>query len=201
MGGVKIFFWKICDQIFFFFENWGKKFWIQLFSKNFIHNTTFWQEIWIQNDFSFHLICILSMFVENHHFSKICMSKLENLCVKLGHFGVTLRKNYGSYEVAQSFYRCTKIPSFIWHHVWTDLGRTLGRRSLKSLLGRFHPPPLYRSTRKPTLIRVKLQKWVKNATKLNAVIILTVKRFYQEYIRIQLWHLWPSTYVNFVGIS
>ena len=89
-------------------------------------------------------------------FQKSVCQKLENLSVKLGHFGVTLRKNYCSYEVAQSFYRCTKIPSFIWHHVWTDLGRILGRRSLKSLSGRFHPPPLYRSTRKPTLIRVNV---------------------------------------------
>ena len=88
-------------------------------------------------------------------FQKFVCQKLKNLCVKLGHFGVTLRKNYGSYEVAQSFYRCTKIPKFIWDHVWTDLGKNLGLRSFKSLSGRFQPPPLYRSTRKPTLIRVK----------------------------------------------
>ena len=87
-------------------------------------------------------------------FQKFVCQKLENLCVKLGHFGVTLRKNYGSYEVAQSFYRCTKIPSFIWDHVWTDLGKNLGLRSSKSLSGRFYPPPLYRWTWKPTLIRV-----------------------------------------------
>ena len=89
-------------------------------------------------------------------FQKFVCQKLENLCVKLGHFGVTLRKNYGSYEVAQSFYRCTKIPSFIWDHVWTDLGKNLGLRSSKRLSGRFYPPPLYRWTWKPTLIRVKV---------------------------------------------
>ena len=66
-------------------------------------------------------------------FQKFVCQKLENPCVKLGHFGVTLRKNYGSYKVAQSFYRCKKIPNFIWDHVWTDLGRNLGRRSPKSL--------------------------------------------------------------------
>ena len=42
-------------------------------------------------------------------FQKSVCQKLENLSIKLGHFGVTLRKNYGSYEVAQSFYRCKKI--------------------------------------------------------------------------------------------
>ena len=89
-------------------------------------------------------------------FQKSVCQKLKNLSVKLGHFGVNLRKNYGSYKVAQSFYRCAKIPSFIWDHVWTDLGRNLDHRSPKSLSGRFHPPSLYRSTGKPTLIRVKI---------------------------------------------
>ena len=88
-------------------------------------------------------------------FQKSECQKLKNLSVKLGHFGVNLRKNYGSYKVAQSFYRCAKIPSFILDHVWTALGRNLDHRSPKSLSGRFHPPPLYRSTGKPTLIRVK----------------------------------------------
>ena len=73
-------------------------------------------------------------------FQKLVCQKLENLSVKLGHFGVNWRKNYGLCEVAQSLYRCAKIPSFIWDHVWTDLGRNLGRRRSKSLSGRFHPP-------------------------------------------------------------
>ena len=89
---------------------------------------------------------------------KSVRQKLENLYVKLSYFGVTFWKNWGSYEVAQSFYRCTKILSFIWDHVWTDLGKYFGCRSSKSLSGIFHPPSLYRSTGKPTLIRVNFRK-------------------------------------------
>ena len=108
-------------------------------------------------------------------FQNFVCQKFKNPCVKLGHFGVTLQKNYGSYEVAQSFYRCKKIPSFIWDYVWTDLGKDLGPRSSKSLSGRFHPPPLYRSTWEPTLIRVFTNYTIKFHNPIYACyLVLTV---------------------------
>ena len=74
-GGCKNFFWKICDRIFFSFENWSKKVLNPIFSKKIIHNSTFWQKIWIQNNFSFHLIWILSILIENYNSLKIDMQK------------------------------------------------------------------------------------------------------------------------------
>ena len=62
LGGCKKKFLKNLRLKFFFRRKLKKKFfWNPIFSKNFIHNSTFWHQIWIQNDFSFHLICILSM--------------------------------------------------------------------------------------------------------------------------------------------
>ena len=112
----------------------AKKFEIQLFQK--ISDTI----ILFDSKYEFRIISAFIWFAycpckwEIIIFQKLAGQKLENLSVKLGDFDVTLRKNYGSYEVAQSFYRCTKIPSFIWDHVWTDLGRNLGLRISKSLL-------------------------------------------------------------------
>ena len=61
MGGCRKKFLKNFWSIFFSFKNWSNKFRNQIFSKKIIHNSTFRQQIWVQNDFSFHLICILSM--------------------------------------------------------------------------------------------------------------------------------------------
>ena len=55
-------FEKFAIKFFFSLENWRKKFWNRIFSKNFIHNSTFWLQIWIQDDFSFH--CYLSAQVQ-----------------------------------------------------------------------------------------------------------------------------------------
>ena len=44
--------------------------------------------------------------------------KLENLDVKLSYFGITLKNKYVSWDVAQSFYGCIKIPSWILDHNW-----------------------------------------------------------------------------------
>ena len=42
----------------------------------------------------------------------------KNFGNKLGHFDLTLHQNYGSYDVAQGFYRLIKMPSFILDHFW-----------------------------------------------------------------------------------
>ena len=112
------FFWKICDRNFFSFENWKKKFFeIQFFQK------ISYIIVLFDSKYEFRMI---SAFIWYAYcpcrwkiiiFQKFASQKLENFSVKLGHFGVNLRKNYSSYKVAQSFYRCAKIPSFIWDHV------------------------------------------------------------------------------------
>ena len=143
MGVVKNFFWKICDRNFFFLRKFRQKnFEFQFFQKISYTILLFDRKYEFRMISAFiwyaYCLCLWRIII----FQKFVPQKLENPCVKLGHFGVTLRKNYGSYEVAQSFYRCTKIPSFIWDHVWTDLGKNLGLRSSKSLSGKFYPPSL-----------------------------------------------------------
>ena len=79
------------------------------------------------------------MYLEKYTlFHKSISQKLETFSVKIIFFGVAL-KNYSSEDVAQSFYRCKKVPSFTCNHVLNDLVEKLGRRSSKSPSGRFPP--------------------------------------------------------------
>ena len=133
---------KLRSNFFFHLKTEAKNFEIQFFQKNSYTIILFESK---------HEFKMISAFVWCAYcpfrwkiiiFQKSVCQKLENLSVKLGYFGVTLRKNYCSYEVAQSFYRCTKMLCFIWDHAWTDFGKKLGLKSSKSLSSRFHPTPI-----------------------------------------------------------
>ena len=94
LGGCKKNFWKICDRNFFFLRKLEKKFFeIQFFQK--ISYTIVLFDI----KYEFRMI---SAFIWYAYcpcrwkiiiFQKSACQKLENFSVKLGHFGVALRKN------------------------------------------------------------------------------------------------------------
>ena len=70
--------WKILrSKKIFFCKNEIENFQKFNFRKYFLSNSTFQYQISIWNDFSFHLMYILSILVKNYRFSKICVLKAE----------------------------------------------------------------------------------------------------------------------------
>ena len=66
------------SKIFFFVKSESKILKNSIFKKFYKSNCTFYYEISIWNDFSFHLMYILSILVKNYRFSKIYILKAEN---------------------------------------------------------------------------------------------------------------------------
>ena len=72
--------------------------------------------------------------------------------VRLIDFSSILQKSYGWLDVFQRLYRWIKMPAFIWdlfYFIWMKFGDIFAKCVI------LIPPP-YRSTKKPTLIRVKI---------------------------------------------
>ena len=72
--------------------------------------------------------------------------------VRLIDFSPFYKENYCWLDVFQRLYRWIKMPAFIWdlsYLIWIKFGDMLAKCAT------LYTPPLYRSTKKPTLIRVK----------------------------------------------
>ena len=109
--------WKILrSKKNFFCKNEIKNFQKSNFRKFFLSNSTFQYQISIWNDFSFHLMYILSILVKNYRFSKIDSWKIHAL--RWGYFGATLLKYSESQNGFQWFYRRMNMPNVIWDHFW-----------------------------------------------------------------------------------
>ena len=82
LGGCIKKIWKIlCSKKIFFCKNEIKNFQKFNFHKYFLSNSTFQYQISIWNDFSFHLMYILSILVKNYIFSKIFVLEAENFAL------------------------------------------------------------------------------------------------------------------------
>ena len=110
----KYFLKNLRSKFFYPLKIKEKNFGNPIFSKNFLKIVLF------QTKFEFRIILAFTWCTYCPYrwkiFSKINMPK--NFGNKLGHFGRTLHQNYGSYDVAQGFYRLIKMPSFILDHFW-----------------------------------------------------------------------------------
>ena len=122
--GLYNFFLKFLCSNFFFFKKRGQKFWNHFFQKNFYTIKFF------DDKFEFRMFLAFIWYIV-HKDEKSWIFKNyqgEKLGVILSYFAAPLRHTYSPY---QSLNRLVMIQSFIWDHVWTDMGQ-------KWLI---HPPP------------------------------------------------------------
>ena len=127
-----------------------------IFKKFYKSNCTFYYEISIWNDFSFHLMYILSILVKNYRFSKIYILKAENF---LPWNEVTLEPHCGNILNQRMIFKdsieewiCQMSLETISGEFWWKMG---AYDHIKPL-GLIQPPPVFGSTEEPGLIRVKL---------------------------------------------
>ena len=119
MGVLKKKCLKICVWNFFFFENRSKKFWNSSFFKKFSYPIVLFDD-----KYKFRMILAFIWYAycpcrcKIVIFQKLTCQKLKNFGVKLNYFGTNLQTKYGSKDIAQSFYGCMKVPSWILDKNW-----------------------------------------------------------------------------------
>ena len=112
-------FEKFALEKFFFAKNWIENFEKFNFWKKKLSNCTFQHQTLIWNDFSFHMMYIMSVLVKNFQiFKDFCSESWEFFAIRWGYFGITFWKYYESKDGFQRFYWRIKNQNVIWDHLW-----------------------------------------------------------------------------------
>ena len=148
-------FEKFAFEKIFFVKSESKILKNSIFKKFYKSNCTFYYEISIWNDFSFHLMYILSILVKNYRFSKIYILKAENF---LPWNEVTLEPHCGNILNQRMIFKdsieewiCQMSLETISGEFWWKMGAYHHIKPLRLI----QPPPVFGSTEEPGLIRVK----------------------------------------------
>ena len=122
-------------------QNRGENFENFIFSQKMVTNFIFLCHNWILHVFSFHLMCILYIFVKNYNFSKIEAAKAKifqwwtYLASKLSHYKITLHR----VTIINSTDKGRPRLSFETIYVWFEWKIAMQEDKNKSVL--IPPPP------------------------------------------------------------